>query len=237
MKRHVARLIPAVLLLASCPATGQRVTERPHPGIVEFSRICLAPRTVEFAMPEGEAERLGFTKDETKSTISEEDAARYNVPEDRRTSIAIYPLMPHGGPADPDGYSVWASAEKTQATVQRVDVGRGLFGAPGFAAPATFCSVLTLSDAAQAWSSFPATFPDALYIGETEGMFLGRMRSWMLDLPWAPAHTAIVTISDYEPSMFGRAFSRPSIALFSIEIIPAQDFERMSDLLEAGKPI
>ena len=112
-------------------------------------------------MPAGEAERLGFAKEHTTSTISEEDAARYNVPEDERTSVVVYPLMPHGEASDPNAYSVWGSQEKTTAVVQRVDVGRGLFGEPGFAAQATFCSVLTLSDPTQAWLTFPAFFPES----------------------------------------------------------------------------
>jgi hypothetical protein len=226
------RVLLAIALLVSAEAGAQR-TAAPHPGLAEFSRICLEPRTIEFAMAPEEAERLGFVTEPNTSRISDEDAARFNMPENERTSTANHAIILHGDAPDPDAYSIWYAPEKTEAVVQRVDVGRGVFGAPGFAAPATFCSVVTMSDSARAWASLPRMFPDALYVGETESWLFGRMKSWVIELPWAEGYAAIVTVADYRSGMMKGVRTMPDAALFTIEVVTQKDFERLGQVLES----
>jgi hypothetical protein len=218
------------LVLLAPAASAQRAVA--HPGLAEFSRICLEPRTVEFAMAPGEAERLGFER-EIREKFSNEDIARLKLEGDAQFSIRTPAIIPHGETTDPDAYAVWTAPEKRQTLVQRVDVGNGRFGEPGFAVPATFCSVLTMSDPAKAWASFRQAFPDALFVAETESWLFGRMKTWAVDLPWAEGYAAIVTIADYRSEMMRGVRTIPDVALFTIEVITQKDFERLGNVLES----
>lgn len=191
-----------VLILATLSGLAHaQLAPTGHVGLDEFSRICLEPRSLDFTLSVKDQERLGLEKEKNISVISEENAIKFNIPHSERSPIIRWGRMVHGVAKDASTFSIWSLPEKSQAMVQFVDSGRGVFGPEGNATTAGFCAVMTVSNAEQAWSAFAKTAEGADLLYEKHNSFLlGRMRTWLIELPWAPNRVGVVTIANNEPT-------------------------------------
>jgi hypothetical protein len=226
-------LLPALLLAGI--AHGQVPAGPVDPGFAAFSQVCLAQRTVNFALSEEEGRRLGFKREENTSVVPDELAKRLNIPDEKRTTVNIPPSLAHVVADDPETYSVWYRSEKSFDTLQNVIVGKGKFLTRHRTVPATFCQVLTMADPKRGWAEFASALRDAAYLGETKTFLSGVMRTWLIDLPWAPSHAAIVTIADPNSNGFGTK-NDVKATRYTIEVVSKNDLERIIDSLSSETP-
>ena len=222
------RILVVTLLLALVGQAHAQLPVTKNAGLNEFSRLCLAHDNLDFTLSEADRLRLGLEKDPNVSVIPDDEAEKYKIPKNKRTTIIRWGRMIHGAANDPSTFSVWRLPRKSMATVQTVDEGRAMFGMPDNQFPAHFCSILTVGDAKDAWQAFGSAADNAVLLSEenTESLLYGPKRTWLIELPLLPDQVGVVTIASSDsPYMQG-----PNVihaTTFCLEVVPFADLQRL----------